>query len=140
MKLGLFRVCMLWLLLVAVPLQGLAAVAGGCCIRARTQSMIVVPGDGEARLSSKMPCQDMDDMQMVEDDSTGEPSQVHSKKTGSCKPCAACGIGAGAPPSVHSAKIQSFKSDSPVVTPPSTFGSYIPAGLERPPKYLFVIL
>lgn len=132
--------CMLWLLLVAVPLQGLAAVVGGCCVRAQTQSLILVPGGGEARVNSKMPCEDTGSMQMVEDDSTGEPSQLHPKKTGSCKPCAACGLGAGAPPSVHSVKIQSFKSDSPVVTPPGIFASHISAGLERPPKFLSVIL
>lgn len=132
--------CMFWLLLVAVPLQGLAAVVGGCCVRAQTQSMILVPGGGEARVTSKMPCEDTGSMQMVDDDSTGEPSQQQLKKTGSCKPCAACGLGAGAPPPVHSPKIQSFKNDSPVVTPPGIFASHISAGLERPPKYLFVIL
>lgn len=132
--------CMLWLLLVAVPLQGLASVVGGCCVRAQTQSMIFVSSDGEAEVASKMPCEDTADMQMVEDDSTSEPSQLHPKKTGSCKPCAACGVGAGAPPSVHSAKLQSFKSDSPVVTPPGVFASHISAGLERPPKFLSVIL
>ena len=132
--------CMLWLLLVTVPLQGLAAVVGGCCVRAQTQSMPSVSVDDKSGTTSAMPCEDPSGMQMTDDGSPGEPSQQHPKKSGSCKPCAACGLGAVAPPSVLPDKIKSTKSDSPVATPPGIFASHISAGLERPPKYLSVIL
>lgn len=131
--------CMLWLLLVTVPLQGLAAVVGGCCVRAQTQLIASSTADGESETISTMPCEDPSGMQMTENGSTGEPSQQHPTKSGSCKPCAACGLGAGAPPSVLLDKIKPTKSDSPVLTPPGIFASYISAGLERPPKHLPVI-
>lgn len=131
--------CMLWLLLVTVPFQGLAAVVGGCCVRAQTQAMAASTADGELETPT-MPCDDPSSMQMTESSSTDEPSEQHPTKSDSCKPCAACGLGAGAPPSVLSDKIKSTKSDSPVVSPPSIFASHISAGLERPPKYLAVIL
>lgn len=132
--------CVLWLLLVTVPLQGLAAVVGGCCVRAQTQAMAASTADGESETASTIPCEGPSSMQMTESSSAGEPSQKHPTKSGSCKPCAACGLGAGAPPPVLLDKIKSTKSDSPVVTSPGIFASHISAGLERPPKHLSVIL
>lgn len=129
-----YRACILWILLVTIPLQGLAAAVGGCCLRVPAQSIASVPGNSVTEGASTMPCDDQASMQMTADGAADKGSQQHSSKAGSCKPCAACSIGASAPPSVFFLKIKSEKSDSPVVTPPSLFASHISAGLERPPK------
>lgn len=138
MKRFSYRACVLWLLLVTIPVQGLAAAVGGCCLRVPGQSIAAGPISGTGGVSA-MPCDEQASKQITAE-APGEVSQQHSSKAGSCKPCAACSIGASAPPSVLLLKIKSEESDSPVATPQGLFASHISAGLERPPKLPSVLL
>lgn len=58
----------------------------------------------------------------------------------SCKVCFCCAIGAAGPPSLFIADIGPHIAAAPGITLANRFASFIPPGLERPPKSLFIVL
>jgi len=53
-----------------------------------------------------------------------------------CKACTICSMGAVAPPPGPPHQNGSLESDTPTISPAGTFFSFIPPGIERPPKPL----
>lgn len=130
MKRRVYRVCLLWLLMVTIPVQGVAAVMLGCCSSVQKQSAVSVIDDG--MLSAvDMPCNRMS----MASGSAQETSSKHDKGR-PCSPCPACGIGAVAPPYLLPGKLAPIKTSLQILHPPSIFVSHILPVLERPPKLL----
>jgi hypothetical protein len=126
-----FKTFLLWLLLAALPLQGIAAaVQTSCGPMAHHGATEVVlqaqshhhEGDGLA-----------DSATVAVAKATSDSSDI-KQKSSFCSACAACCVGAAAPPS-GVAPTSAYNSSLPaVVTPSPLVTGFIPAGLERPPK------
>jgi hypothetical protein len=122
---------LLWLLLAALPLQGIAAaMQTSCGTMAHHDPAEVVmsaqshhhEGDG-ASVSVKIAVAK----------TAGDSANIKHKNA-VCSACAACCVGAVAPPS-GLALTAAYSSALPeVVSPPPLVTGFIPAGLERPPK------
>lgn len=136
------KTLLLWLLIAALPLQGLAAVIQASC----------GPAHHDGSKISALTNQYHHDSEMAPDhhgaaathhyaselpatsDHTSAPEKHQSSV---CSACAACCVGAVAlisPPSIfipaHTSSELVVISTSPLVT------GFIPAGLERPPKHI----
>lgn len=130
---------LLWLLFAALPLQGVAAAMQMSCgpMEHHDSAGIVTSAqthnhDNQAFVSHR---HDGDEDNAADHlASPGEKSSVTEHAGSSCSACAACCVGAVAPP-VASLLTPAYSSSLPsVVTPTPLVTGFIPAGLERPPK------
>jgi hypothetical protein len=133
------KTLLLWLLLAALPYQGIAAAiqkAYGPMERGNTS---------ETSMSMQSHQDDMAAMDMsasdVADDATPSKSAAASDeacdakhKHATCSFCASCCVGATAPPTGETVASASKHSQPVVVSPALSAASFTPAGLERPPK------
>ena len=140
----LLKTFLLWLLIAALPLQGVAAVVKASCGQ-RHHSTSIAAGhaidhaheDGAAHHGHG----DMHETMSAADDEppdAGKDSPSDSAKPvhGACSACAACCVGAVAPPSSVDLT-PAFDKVSTAITPAApSFAGFIPPGLERPPKSL----
>jgi hypothetical protein len=122
---------LLWLLLAALPLQGIAAAVQASCGPAAHDGAAEMTmqakshhheGDGAA-----------DSASVVAASSDGDSADIQHKNS-VCSACAACCVGAVAPPSI-STLTPAYSTSLPAVSSPAPLvAGFIPAGLERPPK------
>jgi len=103
---------LLWILIAALPLQGLAAVFIPC-VAAQAQ-VATQPAAGAQHCAPAK---------------SDQASGAHGK----CSHCASC-VGACAPPAVPVLVLPASLSDVRVVAPEPAMTAYIPATLERPPR------
>lgn len=115
----LFVRYLLWLLIAALPLQGVMAAAMACQEGAR-----------QAAMSSH---QAADQTAQAESHCGGEESQPTSSH-GKCSQCASCCIGAAAPPAVTMPVTLAHSSSTAVAWLEPAMTAYFPSGLERPPR------
>lgn len=121
---------LLWLLLAALPLQGIAAVQTSC-------GPMPHHGAAEVVMQAQAHHHDGDDLmdsaKIVVAETAGDSTEIMPKTT-FCSACAACCVGAVALPSVPMST-PAYGSPLPMlVTPAALVTGFIPAGLERPPK------
>lgn len=136
-----FKRLLIWMLLAALPVQGLAAVSKAVCGPAHHQPPVVQsmhrmqPDDisqqgahaGHAQEATHAVHQ-----ATAADDAGKKESGTYS--TNYCSACAACCVGAAAPPSAAIVPSMAGTSSSKVAFQPLRMVSIVPAGLERPPK------
>ena len=130
---------LLWLLFAALPLQGVAAAMQMSCgpmahhdLAGMATSAQTHNHDNHASASHR---HDADADQATDHlASPGEKSSATKHAGSSCSACAACCIGAVAPPAASLATPAYSSSLPSVVTPAPLVTGFIPAGLERPPK------
>lgn len=148
---------LLWLLIAALPIQGLAAAMKATCGPTHhmpgmsMSGMIMSAGmgthmnasaqlhdhqhaheasshhDGPAPQASSMP----------DDEASSDPlgKQV---KSSTCGACATCCVGAVAPPTASFHVPEPDFSNHSIISPASRLAGYIPPSLERPPKFSLV--
>nr|WP_315249490.1 hypothetical protein [uncultured Duganella sp.] len=126
MNKGFVRLVLACLLVVAIPLQGYATTLGICCLRMQQLT--------QAEQAAQQPCHD-EAARAATVDGGGKPTVQH----GHCKTCT-CVIGVLAPPSAQGPAMPAMASSVARVATPKPVLSFIPSGLERPPKSLFVRL
>lgn len=136
------KTLLLWLIIAALPIQGLAAAMQASCGSAHHGTLsVTVETAGHHLHGAAVPGHDDSDVASVEVGSNSsltadQSSTTHQEKSTFCSACAACCVGAIAPPSAaiftptHSSSELFVTCDSP-----SAFG-FFPAGLERPPKII----
>ena len=134
---------LLWLLIAALPIQGMAAVIKASCgPRHHDMPSVTMSVVEHHHHSNFTPHQhDMADMNVAADvesaanttDDFQNPKHVH--KTSYCSACAACCVGAVAPPSILSLASPRTKGETVAIPPLVSFTGFIPASLERPPKH-----
>ena len=133
------KTLLLWLLLAALPLQGIAAAMQTAC------GPLKQDDSAETTLSVQSHHHDGDAMNMSDTDAADAGAVVksampHDKSAGdqhkhaSCSACASCCVGAFAPPSTAVITPTYSNLLPAVVTPVPLLTSFIPTGLERPPK------
>jgi hypothetical protein len=135
---------LLWLLMAALPLQGMAAVIKASCGPRHhdiSSSMLTVMGNHSHDESVGPHHHDEAGNIVVADDAEeASSSKSAESKQGPhlsyCSACAACCFGAAAPPpSVFLTPVFSTV-EAAVIPPVVSFTGFIPAGLERPPRHL----
>jgi hypothetical protein len=144
----IFKTFLLWLLIAALPVQGMAAVVKASCGPTRHESLpIAMHSDAHHHHSSAAAHHHDSDTasdsaaafhqheaSSVADQATDSP---HLDKSSSCSACAACCFGAVALPSSVDWTPVFSSSKAEVISAVISFTGFIPAGLERPPKPLF---
>ncbi|WP_151638762.1 hypothetical protein [Noviherbaspirillum aerium] len=134
---------LLWLLIAALPIQGMAAVIKASCgprhhdIPSAMMSVVEHHHDSAASphqhdLADMNASADIENAATTADDSQ---NSKHVHKTSYCSACAACCVGAVAPPSFQSMTALLTKGETVVVPQLVSFTGFIPASLERPPKH-----
>ena len=147
------RITLMWLIAVAVPVQGSAALAMlGCAPghhggMARTQMTMADPSSHDADPASLGAI--AEEVRNHSHDShphdAGAPhdhsgsleahGSVHKVAKGNCTPCASCCVVAALPAAmVHFEPLP--RVDIFVLTAPSSVSSFLADGLERPPRLL----
>lgn len=141
-----FKTFLLWLLIAALPLQGMATVVQASC--GPRHHAISSTGTGMAdhhHASGETPHAHSDmvvqkaDVGADSEADVGSGVESSSKpfhKLSSCSACAACCFGAVAPPSSLSTTPVLSSVEAAVLSPVVSFTGFIPAGLERPPRHL----
>jgi hypothetical protein len=135
------KTLLLWLLIAVLPIQGLAAAMQASCgpahhtasaISAITEAhshagKVTYSHDGQDAVTHHA----ASDAPVTADHSSGTP---HKHQSAFCSACAACCVGAVAPPSAAIQTPVYSNSGLIVISPPPLVTGFIPAGLERPPK------
>lgn len=134
---------LLWLLIAALPIQGMAAVIKASCGPRHhdmpSAMMSVVDHHHDSVAESHQ--HDTVDMNASADDESATNAADASQssksvhKTSYCSACAACCVGAVAPPSILSLVSPLTKGEALAIPPLVSFTGFIPASLERPPKH-----
>jgi hypothetical protein len=140
-----FKTLLLWLLITALPLQGMAAVMKASCGTAHHGSAPTVAMVNEHHHDQHaMHEHRHGDHAVTHADSTVSDSSVksdqssagHQHKNSSCSACAACCAGAVAPPSALLLAPVRMSSEAVLVSPAPLVTGHIPGGLERPPRHI----
>ena len=137
-----FRTLVLWLLVLALPVQGYAASSRMACDTAHA-----VAADAPHHAMSAMPQHEHDagsqqDHHMMQADDISVDvvaSAVEPKKTDAkCSVCAACCIGMALLPAAMDLPFAANGSSSFLSASSPLFDGHIPDGLKRPPRSLRV--
>jgi len=138
---SIVRIVMLWILIVSLPVQGIAAAITLPCTMAHTSSSSVSPDatvvDDCDEHEMTMP---MAQSKAAAHASTGTAHQdtpcdngSHQKHS-SCRACSAGYVGASAPPPFAVAAFPAEQFATDYVSPISSFTGWIPSRIERPPR------
>jgi hypothetical protein len=138
-----FKTVLLWLLMAALPIQGLAAVVKASCGQTHHALMsATTPTAQDAAVNQHSHSDGATHSHPAH--ATGAPVQanvpadistVPDVKSSYCSACAACCFGAVAPPvsALKTPEPDFFERAVPALT--SRLASHIPPSLERPPRY-----
>ncbi|WP_194725302.1 hypothetical protein [Noviherbaspirillum malthae] len=134
---------LLWLLIAALPLQGMAAVIKASCgPRHHDMSSVMMMKGHHSHDEATAPHQHDDAGNTVVADDAQKASAKKSAEAKQgphlsyCSACAACCFGAAAPPPSVSLTPDFSTVEAAVIPPVVSFTGFIPAGLERPPRHL----
>lgn len=142
-----FKQLLLWFLIAALPIQGVAAVIkANCGPRHHTVSVSAAADSARAMqhmhrlheehdVSHIHSALEVTGTQVLTDgDSSTEPVSAGNHYTSYCSACAACCTGAVAPPVSFLAVPIPDSVEEVVISPAVSYLGFIPPSLERPPK------
>jgi hypothetical protein len=136
---SIVRIVMLWILIVSLPVQGIAAAITSRCTMVHTSS--ASPGatvmDDCDEHEMTMPMAQSEASAHASADAAHQDTPCDNgshQKHSSCRACSAGYVGASAPPpfAVGAFPAEQFATD--YVSPISSFTGWIPARIERPPR------
>jgi hypothetical protein len=144
---SVFRTFLLWLLIAALPVQGMAAATQATCGPAHhnvmqseiqsASSVHVHPHGLDPAHHHGTPA--LNDSTSGTDLTTGKQWTSSNQLASSyCSACAACCVGAVAPPSAIVNLPELKKSESVTVSPITLLVGYLPFNLDRPPRHSLV--
>lgn len=122
------KTCLIWLLMLALPAQAVAAAAGSSCA-SRHQAMPAPAWHEQSAADHQDP---QSAHHIASADKPGH--NKHKHKSGACSACAACCVGAAVISTIPDWTPATGNSFIAVVSPAPAFTAYIPAGPERPPR------
>lgn len=145
----IFKTWMLWLLVLALPAQGYAAVSQLSCGPLMHQAVVEVTHDASMHHAvahehhaQNLPAgMDMTAAQHAHADATHEQThaQTHEQQASStCSACAACCLSIAMLPSLPDWSLTTIGATPVVSAPASLFLGHIADGIKRPPKSLLV--
>jgi hypothetical protein len=131
---------LLWLLIAALPLQGVAAVVKASCGQRHHTAMMAADAaghesshaheEGEGHHGHGAMAASDHELPNTGKDSPSGSTLPHP----ACSACAACCVGAVAPPASAPLTPASDEVGKAIPAPILSFTGFIPPGLERPPK------
>ncbi|WP_089398562.1 hypothetical protein [Noviherbaspirillum humi] len=135
----LLKTLLLWLLMAALPLQGLAAVVKSACAPAEHATMIAANADAGHRHAAGTAHHHHDGAEAsahgaAHDTVKAAKAEAPAHKHASCSACATCCVGALAPPTPSLTTPDHAGSELVVLSPPALAVAHLTAGQERPPK------
>jgi len=126
----IFRTLLLWLLVMAIPIQGFSAATMLSC-----KSLHTSPWAKIHAASSHVHHDDMHQLAGNTSDTSHDAStQLEKSDPASCSVCAACCIGAAVIPSSMAWTVVHNHSEQVLISPPMLATGHTPAGPERPPR------
>ncbi len=134
------RILLLWLLIAALPIQGMAAAIQATCASENQGSAIMMMAP-EHHHDMASHGHDHDDHHVASVDGSADksgqlPDVADNHEHSTCSACASCCVGGVAPPSA-AVQTPSYDSSNFVfVSAPSLVAGFIPPSLERPPKHI----
>jgi hypothetical protein len=141
----ILKTLLLWLLIAALPVQGMAAVMKASCGPAHHGAMPTVTTVNEHHHDQHASHEhEHHDHAIAHSDSTASGSAMttdqssagHQHENSSCSACAACCAGAVAPPSALLLAPVHGSSEAVLISPAPLVTGHIPDGLERPPRHI----
>lgn len=138
------RSLFLCLLIVSLPVQGIAGVARSACGMAHHPStvddvepdiVLTVAMAGTAMQDNGHEHVDAAAQGSSSSDGDCESDSLVGHEPSSCDTCAGCGIGASAPPPVLLVNAMEEPANGLKQLSPSSFTGHIPARIERPPRH-----
>jgi hypothetical protein len=115
-----FRTLLVWLMLLAIPLQGFAAASSSLCEAAG------------APVASHVAAASMDEGHCAEPDSAA-PDSAKPDSTAKCSSCAFCCVGMAIAPAFAALAAAHPLASEPIAYAAMHVTAHIPGGLERPP-------
>ncbi|WP_076591244.1 hypothetical protein [Herminiimonas arsenitoxidans] len=133
----IFKTFMLWLLVLALPVQGFAATMQMSCAPEMHHSVVTPASDTHAHHGNMDAHVDMDmtSSHTAQSDSKTPFDQPSNMK---CSACAACCMGIAALPATLDLPIAASGSAVIFSSPATFFLGHIPDGIKRPPKSILV--
>lgn len=123
---------LLWLLAVALPMQGFASAMRSCCVDELAAAVTVVAAQAP-QCHNMDEAGDMADMQMEHQPMTMAMDDGGATQHGhDCS--SACAVGATAPSGMPALHALILRAPPPALAPDSLFAGHIPPGPERPPR------
>lgn len=130
---------MLWMLIVSLPVQGIAGTITLPCT-------MVQSGAASSAAAVEDECDDPE-MSMPAAQFTAQESANKAishndapcgncthKQHSSCRACTSCGVGASAPPPFAAVESPQAHFANVYINPTSSFAGWIPSRIERPPR------
>lgn len=127
----IFKTFVLWLLVLALPVQGFAATMQMSCAPEMHHS-VVTPAPDEHAHHANM---DMTSSHTAQSDSKTPFDKQSNMK---CSACAACCMGIAALPATLDLSVAASGSAVIFSSPATFFLGHIPDGIKRPPKSILV--
>ncbi|EJM97915.1 DUF2946 family protein [Herbaspirillum sp. YR522] len=130
------KILLLWLLALAIPVQGFAAVLQAGCAPATSMAAPAPGGHGVHGMHDSQAMQTMRDGQhhMVMADTDHPSSQHLTHKAGSsCSSCATCNVGAVLPLALAAPTAPHLPSQRYLPQPSPAFVGFTPENPDRPP-------
>lgn len=141
------RQLLLWFLIAALPVQGMAAIIKANCgprhhaVSVSASATTEMPHGHVSHFHEGQTASDFhhtievnENDAVAEDSMASEPSQFAGHYATYCSACAACCTGAVAPPASLSAVPTPDIGEATAIPPVTSYLGFIPASLERPPK------
>jgi hypothetical protein len=133
----LLKTFLFWLLIVVLPIQGMAAVANASCGTAHHETFSTIAGHDHSMVQGGHDGHEAMHAAMDGHHAPHAASHKHQDhKHSSCSACAACCFGAAAPPPFAVWNPAIPRSESVIAAHPIPRPGFVPPGIERPPRHL----
>jgi hypothetical protein len=139
----MFKISLLWLLIAALPIQGMAAFVKASCGPAHPEWLLTAIMSEAHHHDGELARHHHEGNAVADNHQIGAPPTAaaalpdadYTHQSSFCSACAECGFGDAAPPPTAPWNPALVRSETAVLPPSIQFTGYIPAGLERPPRH-----
>lgn len=129
------KTLLIWLIIAALPLQGVAAVRKQSCGPQHHSAVQVASAQHhDQEMNAQYHDHAAADSHVIHTASDAKSEAASSVKSSYCSACVACCVGASAPPTELRFPVASLQPQTLLPSPKSWLVGFIPSSLERPPK------
>jgi len=134
----IFKIFLLWLLIAALPVQGIAAAMRASCGPKHHESLAMIieqSHDHSVADAHHAHHHDQAAANQSGDASAADADKNTTHKSSFCSACSMCCSGAITQSEIRFTPVP-YENETRAISPVLSFTGYIPAGLERPPRHL----
>jgi hypothetical protein len=126
------RIALMWLMAVAVPVQGAVAATMFVCGPGHHGSALAAEAASHRRAAAEM--RDHADAHASHHDASHAHGDLQKPGKGACSPCASCCVGTGLPATVSTFEAVAL-AEVFMRAAPQSAAPFLTEGLERPPRF-----